>query len=89
MSSSACSSPPSDMQFQFLQVPATIGPRLGRLTTKSRKTIDTPHYVGITSRGVVPHLSQDMMQKHTVLKGVYVPLEDCEYIDQSIPKSCD
>ena len=42
--------------------------------------MDTPHYIGITSRGVVPHLSQDTMQKHTKLKGIYVALEDREHL---------
>lgn len=52
--------------------------RLGRLTCKDRRAIETPHYIGITSRGVIPHLSQDTMARKTHLRGVYIALEDCK-----------
>ena len=52
--------------------------RLGRLTVPHRSPIETPHYVAITSRGAVPHISQDLMRQHTGVQGVYVALEDCE-----------
>ncbi|EXJ94006.1 hypothetical protein A1O1_02399 [Capronia coronata CBS 617.96] len=50
--------------------------RLGQLTLRSRPTIKTPHYIVPTSRGVIPHLSQDNVQKHTKIAAVYLPLED-------------
>ena len=56
----------------------SIGPRLGQLSMPARKSIDTPHYVAISSRGVVPHLSQDTMRQHTNIEAVHVGLEDCE-----------
>lgn len=56
-----------------------LGPRLGRLGIAGRKTLETPHYLAITSRGVVPHLSQDTFTRDTNINGVYVPLEDCEF----------
>ena len=52
--------------------------RLGTLSCHGRVAIQTPHYVAITSRGAVPHLSQDMMRDNTAIKGIYVALEDCE-----------
>ena len=52
--------------------------RLGTLSCHRRVAIKTPHYVAITSRGAVPHLSQDMMRDNTAIKGIYVALEDCE-----------
>jgi queuine tRNA-ribosyltransferase len=54
-----------------------LGPRLGRLSLAGRNAIETPHYLGITSRGVVPHLTQDTFARDTSIGGVYVPLEDC------------
>ena len=54
-----------------------IGPRLGRLITRSRTPLQTPHYVANTSRGVVPHISHDVLRKHTWIRGVYIALEDC------------
>lgn len=56
-----------------------LGPRLGRLSIAGRHAIDTPHFLGITSRGVVPHLTQDTFARDTSINGVYVPLEDCTY----------
>jgi queuine tRNA-ribosyltransferase accessory subunit len=53
-------------------------PRLGQLLSHGRPAIHTPHYVAATSRGVIPHLSHDVLQKHTDLKAVYMGLEDCE-----------
>ncbi|OAP61703.1 hypothetical protein AYL99_03906 [Fonsecaea erecta] len=55
--------------------------RLGHLTLRGRNPISTPHYVVPTSRGVIPHLSQDNLQKHTNISAVYVPLED--FIEKS------
>lgn len=56
--------------------------RLGRLACQKRRVIETPHYVGIASRGVIPHLSQDTMAKKTNLQGIYVALEDCKPLSQ-------
>lgn len=54
------------------------GPRLGTISMRSRSTIQTPHYFALSSRGAVPHLSQDMMRDHTAIMGIYSALEDCE-----------
>ena len=54
--------------------------RLGQLTLRARPPISTPHYIVPTSRGVIPHLSQDNLQKHTRISAIYVPLEDCTYL---------
>jgi hypothetical protein len=51
--------------------------RLGQLTLRARVPVSTPHYIVPTSRGAIPHLSQDNIQKHTKISAVYVPLEDC------------
>jgi queuine tRNA-ribosyltransferase len=52
--------------------------RLGRLTLQGRPAISTPHFLGITSRGVIPHITQDNFASQTDISGVYVALEDCE-----------
>lgn len=54
------------------------GPRLGTLSMRGRSTVQTPHYLALSSRGAVPHISQDMMQDHTAIMGIYSALEDCE-----------
>jgi queuine tRNA-ribosyltransferase subunit QTRTD1 len=56
---------------------ATLSPRLGRLSLPGRNAIETPHYLGLTSRGVVPHLSQDNFAQLSSISGVYAALEDC------------
>lgn len=56
-----------------------LGPRLGQLHLAGKKTMETPHYLGITSRGVVPHITQDTFVRDTNISGVYVPLEDCKF----------
>lgn len=53
------------------------GARLGQLTVHNRPVIQTPHYIVPTSRGAIPHLSQDNLQKHTRISAAYVSLEDC------------
>lgn len=60
------------------------GPRLGRLACQGRNSIETPHYLAITSRGSVPHLSQDVVNENTAINGVYTALEDCESLTYRI-----
>ncbi|KAL8772771.1 MAG: hypothetical protein Q9209_002116 [Squamulea sp. 1 TL-2023] len=55
--------------------------RIGRLSPSGRKPIETPHYLAMSSRGCVPHLSQDMMRDNTSIKGMYAALED--FIEKS------
>lgn len=54
--------------------------RLGQLSMRGRTSISTPHFIATTSRGVIPHLSQDNLQRHTKISAVYLPLEDCAFI---------
>lgn len=76
-------------QFRVLERAAastTLGPRLGHLSRKGRNDILTPNYLAITSRGVVPHLSQDTLRSRTDVKGVYVALEDCKHAQSHRPR---
>ena len=70
---------PSKVSFDITSsAPGIAGPRTGRLSFPGRATIDTPHYVAVSSRGAVPHISQDMIKSNTDIKSVYTGLEDCE-----------
>lgn len=53
--------------------------RRGTLQTPNRNVVQTPHYIAVSSRGVVPHLTADMLQNRTSINGVYYALEDCEH----------
>lgn len=53
--------------------------RLGKLSVRNRQAIDTPHYIAVSSRGCIPHISQDMARNNTSIKGIYVALEDCKW----------
>lgn len=73
------------LRFQVLQKgasAATSGSRLGRLCISSRNDVLTPSYVAVTSRGVIPHLSQDTLRDKSDVKGVYLALEDCKPMTQ-------
>lgn len=69
---------PAEMFNIIKAAPTGLGPRLGRLALSGREILDTPHYLGITSRGVVPHLTQDNFARSTSISGLYVGLEDCK-----------
>lgn len=53
--------------------------RLGCISVKGRRTLDTPNFLALTSRGVVPHISPDVVGEQTKFAGVYTAIEDCEY----------
>ena len=61
-----------------------LGPRLGTIAFKGRAPLQTPHYIALSSRGAVPHLSQDVMRKYTSIRGVHVALEDCKSVSRGL-----
>ena len=69
--------PPEMLEFTLLKTTGALAPRLGRLAFPKRKNILTPGFIGNTSRGVVPHISQDNFSKTLDINGVYIALEDC------------
>jgi queuine tRNA-ribosyltransferase subunit QTRTD1 len=75
--------PPEMLEFTLLKTSGALAPRLGRLTLPRRKSILTPGFIGNTSRGVIPHVSQDNFRKSVDLGGVYVAVEDCAYLGNS------
>jgi len=65
------------VEFTLLKTAGALAPRLGRLSLAGRKSMLTPDFIGNTSRGVIPHVSQDNFSKHMGMGGVYIALEDC------------
>ncbi|KAL8656333.1 MAG: hypothetical protein Q9210_000323 [Variospora velana] len=61
--------------------------RRGRLSLKGREPIDTPCYLPPSSRGCVPHITQDTARSNTGIKGIYIALEDFleKVNDQDLP----
>ena len=59
--------------------PDVVGPRLGRLSVKGRDHLETPNFVAVSSRGVVPHITPDVISASSQIGGVHMALEDCEY----------
>ncbi|KAK7509400.1 tRNA-guanine transglycosylase family protein [Phyllosticta citriasiana] len=58
--------------FEVLTPAPALNPRLGSLSIPGKPAIPTPNYIANTSRGVVPHLSQDNLEKHTEINGLYL-----------------
>ena len=82
--------PTMDMSiFKMLDAPVIDGiqARLGQVILPRRKAMRTPHHIAVTSRGVVPHLSQDVFRQHTEVDGVYMALEDCALNVESLSLS--
>ncbi|RMJ27679.1 hypothetical protein PHISP_01464 [Aspergillus sp. HF37] len=44
-----------------------LSPRLGQLAIAGAKPVRTPHYLPLTSRGALPHLSHDIVRDHTAI----------------------
>ncbi|KAH6626066.1 tRNA-guanine(15) transglycosylase-like protein [Chaetomium sp. MPI-SDFR-AT-0129] len=63
-----------------------VGARLGRLAIAGRAPIDTPNFIGVTSRGTLPHLTPDNIARHLQTTGAYMALEDFIEKPQHHPK---
>lgn len=59
--------------------PSGTGPRLGRLSFPGRKDVLTPDFFAVGSRGVVPHITPDVITAHTQFGGIHMALEDCKF----------
>jgi queuine tRNA-ribosyltransferase accessory subunit len=73
------------MRFEILKAAAGDGSaaRLGRLVFPGRNVIETPNFLGLTIRGSIPHVTPDVVTKHTQINGSYFSLEDCKSVSQS------
>jgi queuine tRNA-ribosyltransferase subunit QTRTD1 len=74
------SEPAKRLAFEILSHvdPNVVGPRLGRLAMKGRQDLMTPNFFAVSSRGVVPHITPDVISADTQIGGVHMALEDCE-----------
>jgi queuine tRNA-ribosyltransferase len=72
--------PAKKLAFEILSHvdPNVVGTRLGRLTMKGRQDLMTPNFFAISSRGVIPHITPDIISAETQISGVHMALEDCE-----------
>ncbi|TAQ83979.1 hypothetical protein B7494_g7702 [Chlorociboria aeruginascens] len=59
-----------------------IRTRLGRLSIPGRRPLETPNFIAISSRGVIPHMTPDIIASHTQINGVHMAIED--YIEKTI-----
>ncbi|KAK2048905.1 tRNA-guanine transglycosylase [Colletotrichum somersetense] len=57
--------------------------RLGRLSLPKRNPIETPNYIAVGSRGVVPHVTPDNLERYSTICAVYMALED--FIEKKKP----
>ncbi|KAK3299182.1 tRNA-guanine(15) transglycosylase-like protein [Chaetomium fimeti] len=66
------------MRFEVLKgaLKDGVAARVGRLAFARRLPIDTPNFIGMTSRGTVPHVTPDNLGKHLQTTGAYMALED-------------
>jgi queuine tRNA-ribosyltransferase accessory subunit len=53
--------------------------RLGVLSFEDRHAVETPHYIAISSRGCIPHLTPDNVRTQTSIKSIYTAFEDCKF----------
>ncbi|OAL43123.1 tRNA-guanine transglycosylase [Pyrenochaeta sp. DS3sAY3a] len=56
------------LEFAILKSTGALAPRIGRLSLAGRKSIATPGFIGNTSRGAIPHISQDNFEKRAVVE---------------------
>lgn len=69
------------VEFSFHSEPSSsseVCQRVGRLSIPGREPISTPNFLASTSRGVIPHLTPDVLARHTFTCGAFIALEDCE-----------
>jgi queuine tRNA-ribosyltransferase len=57
--------------------PDNASSRLGRLSVKQRKDLPTPNFIAVSSRGVIPHMTPDVIISSSQIGGVHMALEDC------------
>ncbi|TQS39279.1 hypothetical protein Golomagni_00197 [Golovinomyces magnicellulatus] len=68
----------NNLSFELLNpiCPAPQGPRVGQLISQG-KLIPTPNILHLTSRGVIPHITPDVLLKSNMeVEGVHMAMED-------------
>ena len=59
---------------------SVVRARVGRLTLKGRQDLITPNFIAVSSRGVIPHITPDVVSSDTQIGGIHLALEDCEFM---------
>ncbi|KAF7546434.1 hypothetical protein G7Z17_g8431 [Cylindrodendrum hubeiense] len=57
--------------------------RLGRLALGNHRVMETPNYLAVASRGVIPHLTPENMERYTAFDAAYMAIED--FLDKNPP----
>ena len=70
------------MPSAFTRLTSTTGDgsskaRLGELAFAGKDAIETPNFLAVTSRGVMPHISPDAIPSQVTFPGVFTAVEDC------------
>ncbi|WYZ38701.1 hypothetical protein EsH8_III_000615 [Colletotrichum jinshuiense] len=78
---------PEGMIFEILKKAAdgSAAARLGRLSLPKRNPIETPNYIAVASRGVIPHVTPDNLAKYAPFGAAYMALED--FIEKKTPSA--
>jgi hypothetical protein len=82
---SSTMSPHEESRHVFFTIDASNGvttdsnARTGVFNLRGRRGLETPNFLGICSRGAIPHITSDVLLEHTKVGGVYMALEDCEF----------
>lgn len=58
--------------------PSIIRARLGKLSIAERIDVETPNFLAVSSRGVIPHMTPDVIAATSKIGGIHMALEDCE-----------
>jgi len=58
--------------------PNIVSARLGRLSIPERTDVETPNYLAVSSRGVIPHMTPDVIAASSKIAGIHMALEDCK-----------
>ncbi|KAH7152443.1 tRNA-guanine(15) transglycosylase-like protein [Dactylonectria estremocensis] len=71
--------------FEILKSASTDGgaARLGRLILANHRVMETPNYLAVASRGVIPHLTPENTERHTTFDAAYMAIED--FLDKKEP----
>ncbi|KAG9245443.1 putative Queuine tRNA-ribosyltransferase-like protein [Calycina marina] len=63
--------------------PVVTSARLGRLSIAGRKDVDTPNFFAVSSRGVIPHMTPDVVASNFNGAGIHIAIED--FIEKKEP----
>jgi queuine tRNA-ribosyltransferase subunit QTRTD1 len=48
------------------------------MIVEGRKDLETPNFLAVSSRGVIPHMTPDVIAASTQIGGIHMAIEDCK-----------